>query len=127
MAAHFAGQQRAGFLHAGLDQRVAGTPHQRLAAPSLDLGGQVAGAFDVEDDPGARVALDNVAGEQHHQPVGIDQVAFVGDHAHAVTVAVEGQAQVSPGFLHLGDQVLQVFRLAGIGVVVGKGTVDIAV
>src|SRR5471032_2704644 len=47
MAAHFAPQRGAGFAQLGLDQRVAGLVHQRLAAMLGDPRRQVARAFDV--------------------------------------------------------------------------------
>jgi hypothetical protein len=40
VAAHLAGQRRAGFLELGLDQRVAGIPHQRLAALAIHSASQ---------------------------------------------------------------------------------------
>ena len=42
VAAHLAGQRRAGLLQLGLDQRMAGFPHQRLAAVVADPAGEVA-------------------------------------------------------------------------------------
>jgi hypothetical protein len=42
--------------------------------------------------PGLR--LEHVGGEQHQQAVGEDVLAVAGDHAQAVAVAVEGDAEV---------------------------------
>ena len=49
-----------------------------------------------------------------------------GDHAEAVAVAVEGDAEVGVQPLHHLHQVLQVVRLARVGMVVGEGAVDVA-
>ncbi|MNH11014.1 hypothetical protein D3C79_705180 [compost metagenome] len=92
----------------------------------LDQRGQATGAFDVEDDLGARVARQHVLGKQHQQAVGVDDAAGVGHHADAVAVTVEGQADIGAGFLDLGDQVFEVFRLARVRVVVGEVAVDLA-
>jgi hypothetical protein len=51
----------------------------------------------------------------------------LGDHAQAVAVAVEGQAQLGVGGVHGLDQVGQVLGLAGVGVVVGEVAVDLGV
>src|SRR3546814_6341008 len=69
-------------------------PHQRAAAVTQDVAGQAAGALDVEQDHRARVAFEHVGGEQHQQAVGEDVLAVAGDHAEAVAIAVEGDAQV---------------------------------
>src|SRR5690606_40962250 len=67
-------------------------------------GAQTAGALDVVDDVGARVARYHILGEQHHQAIREDQRALVGYHANPVAVAVEGQAQVGAFALHAGNQ-----------------------
>src|SRR3546814_3564302 len=94
VAAHLAGQLGLGLAHLRLDQRVPGLPHQRAAAVTQDVAGQAAGALDVEQDHRARVAFEHVGGEQHQQAVGEDVLAVAGDHAEAVAIAVEGDAQV---------------------------------
>src|SRR5690606_24278546 len=63
----------------------------------------------------------------HQQAVGVDVLAIAGDHAQAVAVAGEGDAEVGVEALHHVDQVDQVVRLARIRVVVGEGAVDLAV
>jgi hypothetical protein len=70
VAGHLAGQRGAGFLELGLDQRVAGVPHQRHAAVLFDPRGQQAGAFDVVNDLAAGHARQHVGGEQHQLAVG---------------------------------------------------------
>ena len=92
----------------------------------FDQRGQAAGAFDVEDDLGARVAGQYVLGEQHQQAVWVDDAAGVGHYADAVAVTVEGQADVGTGFLHLGDQVLEVLGFAWVRVVVGEVAIHLA-
>jgi hypothetical protein len=59
--------------------------------------GPEAGAFDVVDDLAARNAAEHVGGEQHQLAVGEDDLAVLGDHAEAVAVAVEGQADLGVG------------------------------
>ena len=127
VAAHLAGQFGLGLAHLGLDQRVPGLPHQRAAALAQDVVGQLAGALDVVDHHGARIALQHIGGEQHQQPVREHHLAFLGHHAQAVAVAVEGQAQVGVEALDHLHQVLEVVRLARVRVVVGEAAVDLAV
>ena len=50
VAAHLAGERRAGLLHLRLDQAVAGLPHQRLAAQLGDPVEQRLARLDVGDD-----------------------------------------------------------------------------
>ena len=126
MAAHLAGQLGLGLAHLGLDQRMPGLPHQRAAAVAQDVGGQAAGALHVVHDHRTRVALQHVGGEQHQQTVRIDVLARPGDHAQAVAVAIEGDAEVGVEAIHHLHQRIQVVRLAGVRVVVGEGAVDVA-
>ena len=126
VAAHLAGQRRAGLLQARLDQRMPGARHHRHAAARAHIAGQVAGAFHVVDDRAAGVARQHLVGQQHQLTVGEDDAAAAGDHAQSVAVAVEGQADLAVGLAQAGDQVLQVLGMRGIGVVVGEGAVDLA-
>ena len=104
-----------------------GLPHQRAAAVAKDVRGQVSGALHVVNDAGARIALEHVGGEQHQQAVRIDDLARLRHHTQAIAVAIEGQADVGVGPLHDADQVLQVGRVARIGMVVREGAVHFAV
>ena len=91
-----------------------------------DLPRQARGAFDVIDDHRTRVALQHVGREQHQQPVRIDDLAGLGDHAEAVAIAIEGEAEIRVELLHHLDQGFEVARLARVRMVVGEVTVDIA-
>ena len=57
VAAHLAGERRAGLLHLRLDQAVAGLPHQRLAAELGDAVEQRLARLDVGDDRRAGLLL----------------------------------------------------------------------
>ena len=126
VAGHFAGEQCAGFLHLGLDETVAGLPQRGLAAACADPVEQVARGFHVEDDFGARVARQHVVGEQHQLAVGENDGAVLHHHAQAVAVAVEGQAEFGVAGFQARDQVGEVLRLRGVGVVIGEIAVDLA-
>ncbi len=102
-----------------------GFVHQRAAAVLADNGGQGAAAFHVEQDVGAGAAAEQILGKQHEQAIGPDDFAAVGDHSHAVAVAIERQAQVF--LLHDTDQVGQVVRVAGVWGVVGEVAIDLGV
>ncbi len=71
-------------------------------------------------------AREHVGGEEHQLAVGEDDLAVLGDDAEAVTVAIEGQADLGIGFLQRADHVLQVLGLRGVGVVVREISVDFA-
>jgi hypothetical protein len=97
VAAHFASQRRAGFPQLGLDQRVAGFPHQRFAAMLANPRCQQAGAFDVVDDLLAGAAAEDVGGKEHQLTIRVDDLAVLGDDAEAVAVAVESEAEFGVG------------------------------
>src|SRR5450755_4183470 len=103
MAAHLAGQRRAHFLHLRLDERMAGLPHQGLAAGGADEGREALCALDVVDDGGAGVAPEHVGREEHQLPVGVDDVALSRHDAEPVAVAVEGDAYLGAAALHGAD------------------------
>ena len=87
--------------------------------------GQVAGALDIEDHLGTRVARQHIGGKVHQQVVRVNHTPTGRHDAQAVTVAVEGKADVGTALLDVVDQILQVFRLAGVGVMVGEAAIDL--
>ncbi|MNS74854.1 hypothetical protein D3C72_1083400 [compost metagenome] len=126
MAAHFAAQRRARLAQLGFHQRVARLVHQRHAAMLADPRRQVARAFHVVQNLRARMAGQHVGGKQHHLAVRVDDLAILGDHAQAVTVAVEGDADFSIRLGQAADQVLQVFRMRRVRMVVREIAIDFA-
>ncbi len=126
VAAHLAGQQCAAFLELGLDERMSGLPHRALAAGRGDGLGERARTFHVVNDFTARIARQHVARVQNHLPVRPDDAAVRRDHAEPVAVAVEREPCVVAAFIHFGDQISEVFRFARVGMVIGKGAVDLA-
>ena len=72
------------------------------------------------------MAGQHIGGKQHHLAVRVDDLAILGDHAQAVAVAVEGDADFGVRLGQAADQVLQVFRMRGIGVVIGEVAIDVA-
>ena len=127
MAAHFTTQRRVDFLHLGFDEGVACLVHQSLAAGSFNGGGKALRALHIKHNGAAGHARKHVLGKQHHLAVGVNIGAVFGDDAQAVAIAIKGQAQLSITGLQSGNQVAQVFGLAGVGVVIGKGAVYRAV
>ena len=124
VAAHFAGERAVGFGHAGFYQRVAGFPHFGLAAGAGDFVEQDLAGLDVGDDLRAGVVLQHVAGEDNQELVAEHHGAAVIDHADAVGVAVEGDAEVGFLFRDFRDEGFEVFRDGGVGVMVGEFAVD---
>ncbi len=71
-------------------------------------------------------SLEDVAGENDQQLVAPEDAPLAVHDADAVGVAVQADAQVGAGLLHLGDQVLQVLDHGGVGMVVGEAPVHVA-
>ena len=96
-------------------------------AGELGIGGEEPGRFHVDDEARVRVARREVAGDEDANLVGIDRPAAVVDHAAAVAVAVEGEADVGAGGrdrLGEGGEHGEVFR---VGVVAREGRVELGV
>ena len=75
--------------------------------------------------PGWR--LQHVARQDRSELVAPQDAALAVDHADAVAVAVEGDAEIAACSCdHLGDQLLQVLRHRRVGMVVREGAVDVA-
>ena len=106
---------------------MSGFPHQGFAAGFLDRRCQALGALHVKNDGAARVAFEHIGGQQHQLAVGVNDLAVFGDHTQAVAIAVKGQAEFSIGAFYFGNQLSEIFRFAGIGVVVGEVAIDLGV
>ena len=123
--AHLARQRTAGFKHLGLDQRVAGLPHQWRTAQFGNALEEGARRFDITDDRCTRQRAQHRLGEQTEELVAPDDAALPIDRAEPVAVAVEGQPHVGTV---LGDgsfEVGEVVLLGRVGVVIREGAVDI--
>ena len=86
-------------VHPALDVGMAGLPVVGLGALRLQhrVGGEEAGRLHVDDELGAGVQRRQVARQHHADLVGEDLVALVVDHAAAVAVAVEAEADIGAG------------------------------
>ena len=126
VTAHLPAQRRVDLFHFGFDQRMPGAVHQRLTPGRANGWGQPLRAFHVINDGASGHAREHILGKQLHLPIGVNVLAIAGDDAQAVTIAIEGQAQLCARAGQSGDQILQVFRFAGIGVVVGKLPINLA-
>src|SRR5206468_4147262 len=76
--------------------RVAGLPHDGLPAVGADVLHQHLRALDVEQDLGARMALEEIAGQERQDEVGLVPPPALVHHAHPVGVPAEGDAEVGP-------------------------------
>jgi len=115
MAAHFAGQFGVGLLHLGLDERMAGLPHDGLAAARGDIVIHELRAFHFADESGARLARQDFTSVKNHQLVAPEDGAALVDGANAVGVAIEGNTKVGFGFEYAGDQRFEIARDGGSG------------
>jgi hypothetical protein len=125
VARHFARERRAGFLHLGLDQAVAGLPHHGLppssATRSYSAWLALTSAMIVA--PGRTRSTGSA--QDREQLVAPDDAALPVDRADAIAVAVEGESEIE---VLLRDQLLQVREvlfLGRIGMMVGEGAVDL--
>src|SRR5207244_8370955 len=66
-----AAEEDAVVAHLLLEVRMAGLPHDRLAAVSPDVVGEGLGGLDVEDHLGARVTGEKIAREEGEDQVGL--------------------------------------------------------
>src|SRR6266481_6451920 len=125
---HLACNRRAGLVHLPLDERVARLPHDGDSACLLNRLRQCLGCLHVENDclalPRARQYVARIDDQDVVPP---DYLAGVVDHADAVRVAIERNADVGVVLFHGGDQILDVFWDSGIRVVIRKRAVALAV
>ena len=105
---------------------MAGFVHQGHAAGRFNFRRQALRAFHVKQNRAARYAGQHVAREQHHLPVRVDVLSVLGHDAQPVAIAVKGQTQLSIGVFQRIDQIVQVFRFAGVRMVVGKVAIHFA-
>ena len=94
MAAHLACHGCAGLLHLGLDQGMAGLPHDRIAAMGPDIVVHGLGAFDLGYERRTRTFREDVAGEDDHQLVSPQDVPLLVHDADPVGVAVKGDPEI---------------------------------
>ena len=73
------------------------------------------------------IAGGDVAGEHHADLVGEDRLAFVVDHAAAVAVAIESEAEVGAMLEHGVARRVQHAEVFGIRIMGGEGVVELAV
>src|SRR5262249_11453821 len=124
MAAHLAGEGRAGLGHLRLDQRMAGLPHKGLAAGARDLVEQDLARLDIRNDGDPGMSRQDFAGEEHHHLVGPEYAPGSVDGTDAVAVAVEGNAKIAALLGDGGADLREIFRHGGIRMMVWKAPVD---
>jgi hypothetical protein len=98
--------------------------HDRNTAGLANDGCQVAGALHIVNDGGAGITVQHVHGQKHHDPVSVNDRAAQGHHAQSIGIAIQRQSQIGIHQTNGFNQVFEVFRIARVGVVVGKGAVD---
>ncbi len=91
------------------------------------IGEEEAGRLHVNHEQRALVAGGDVAGEHDAHFVGEDLVAFIVDHAAAVAVAVEGEAEIGGMLKHRIAGGVQHAEVFGVRVVGGEGVVELAI
>ena len=131
-------EEMAGFLEAGdgadlvdpaLHVGMAGLPVIGLGAV-LDehrVGHEQPGRFHVGDEQRVLVVGGNIARQHDADLVGENLLALVVDHAAAVAVAVEAERHVGLARQHRVAHGVQHLHVFGVGIVVRKGVVELAV
>ena len=102
-------------------------PHHGHATVRPDVVDQRLRGLHVEDDLGARVALQEVAGEQDQDEIGLVTAAALVHDAHAIGVAVVGDAEIGADLDDSGLEVHDIRRVLRVGEVMGKAAVRLAV
>ena len=129
MARLLEADQGAGRVAVALDVGMAGLPELGRGAVLLQhrIGEEEPGRLHVGDEQRARIARGDVAGEHHADLVGEDGFALVVDHAAAVTVAVEGEAEIGAMLEHGVARRVQHVEIFGIGIVRREIVVELAI
>ena len=78
----------------------------------------MAAAFHIENNRFARVSGADVLSEKHHEFVRPNDFPPRRYNAQTIAVAVKGEADIGADFGDFVDQVLEVFRFGGVGMVV---------
>jgi hypothetical protein len=120
VAADLAAEQRPLLLHLGLDEAVAGLPHDAAAAPRRDVVVERGRALHLADDGRAGVLGEHGPREEDHELVAPEDVPLLVHGAEPVGVAVVGHAQVGAGLGTFAFRCVEVALHRGVGVVVGK-------
>ena len=124
VSAHFAGERTACFLHFGLDEAVSRFPHQGFTAQfGYPVVERLAGLH-IRDNGGTGKFFQHRLSEDGKQLIAPDNPALAVDRSDPVAVTVESHAEIE---LFLRDErfeVGQVLFFGGIGMMVGKITVD---
>src|SRR2546428_773903 len=113
--------------HLALEVRVPRLPHHGHATVRPDVVDQRLRGLHVEDVLGARVALQEVAGEQDQDEIGLVTAAALVHDAHAIGVAVVGDAEIGADLDDSGLEVHDVRRVLRVGEVMGEAAVRLAV
>jgi hypothetical protein len=124
VAAHLAGERRAGLGELRLDRRMPGRQHQRPSAELGDLVEENLARLDVGEDLRARDARQDIAREHDHQLVAPENAAARVDDADAIAVAVKGDAEFAAVVAHRLLELNEIFRNGRVGVMGREISVD---
>ena len=94
VAAHLAAEQDVIVAHLALQVRVAGLPHDGHAAVLPDVVDERLRGLHVEDDLGAGMPGEQIAGEQDQDQVGLVALTALVDDPDAIGVAVVGDPEI---------------------------------
>ncbi len=125
MAAHFAGQRAINLFHLGLDQAVAGFPHQRRAAQLADAIKQRLAGLHIGNDRRAGQGGQHRLRQYGHQLIAPHHAAQPIDSADPVRIAIKGHAKITALLGHHALQIGQIGLNRGIGVMIGEIAVHI--
>ena len=122
-------RQRAQFVGAALHVGMAGLPIGDLRALLLQhrIGHEQPGRFHVDHELRVLVDRRHVARQHHADLVGENLLAGIVDHAAAVAVAVEAEADIGLVRQHRVADGVQHFHVFGIGIVFREGVIEFGV
>ena len=123
MAGQLARQRGFLFLQLGLDHGVSGPPHDGPAAVLGDVIIEDLRRLDFGDDRGARLLLQDIPGEQHHELVAPEYLPFLVHRADPIGVPVVRDPDIRAGLAHRADDILQVGHHRGIRLMIREPTV----
>ena len=96
-----------------------GFPNDGRAAHAFNFFEHNRGTFDVADNGRAGVFFQYAARIKCHENITAQNIAFVINHADAVTITIKGDAEIALFPVYQLDKITQVFINRGVRVMVG--------
>src|SRR5687768_3926091 len=105
---------------------MAGLPHDRLATVLPDPRCEIPRALNVKNNFTARISRQYVRREEHQLSIRINDRAALGNHAHAITIAIESKPDFRVRSFKRMNQILKILRYGWVRMMIRKSSIDVA-